>query len=215
MIIQQSLGTLPPASSLIATGITTGATISAATGATAGLLAAIGIGAQAVPIVGTIVGGIALVIGALGIGNGCGASCTNSTAVVNKVEPYLQQNLTAAQQQAQANGGCLQSAEVTTLVGNFNTLWQYVVTGCGQVGGPGGSQCVADRQSGGKIDWFKMYLAPINAFPVCAVTPASVVNQAGSEASNLFSSLGISNNMLLIGAVGLAGIALVTMSEKH
>lgn len=201
MIIQQGLGAaLPPASSLISTGITAAGTVSAATGATASVLTAIGIGAQAVPIVGTIIGGVALLVAALGIGNGCGASCTNSTAVVNKIEPFLQQNLAAAQAQAQANGGCLTSAEQSTCVSYFNTAWGDVVQGCGQVGGPGGKQCVTDRQAGGKIDWFKLYLDPIQALPICAVTSAVSVS---SDVSSVASDIGVSSDTLIYGAIGL------------
>lgn len=192
-MITTGLGVLPPPSSLIASGLTVGTSVAAS----AGLLTAIGIGAQAVPIVGSIVGGIALVIGALGIGNGCGASCTASTAVVNEIEPYLQQNLQAAQQQAAANEGCLTSAEVSTLQANFNQLWNYVTQNCQKVGGPGGSQCVADRQRGGKWDWFKLYLDPINSYPVCSIS-----SSAGLVSS--FSSL----SPLMLGGIALIGLLL-------
>jgi hypothetical protein len=209
MIIRQGLGSSPPNSALISTGITAAGTVSAATGATASVLAAVGIGAQAVPIVGTIIGGIALLVGALGIGNGCGASCTNSTAIVNKIEPFLQLNLAAAQAQAQANGGCLTSAEQAACVSYFQQGWAEVVQGCGQVGGPGGKQCVQDRQAGGKIDWVRLYLTPIQALPVCAVTPASVTSDVSSEVNSVASSLGINSTSLVYGAIGLFAVALL------
>lgn len=190
-MIRTGLGVLPPTSSLISSGLVTGTGIAAS----AGLLTAIGLSAQAVPIVGNIVGGIALAIGALGIGNGCGASCTASTAVVNQIEPYMQQNIAAAQQQASANGGCLTSAEIATLTDNFNQLWNYVVQNCQKVGGAGGSQCVADRQRGGKWDWFNYYLDPINSYPVC------------SASAGFVSSIGLgSMSPLVIGGIALIGL---------
>lgn len=187
MIQQTGLGagTVPPTASLISTGLLAGSTISAATGGTAAALAAFGIGAQAVPLVGTIIGGIALAVVALGIGNGCGQTCVASTTVVNNVEPVLQQNLQAAQQQAQINGGCLTSAELTVCQGVFSQVWSYVVANCTQVGGPGGSNCINDRQRGGKWDWYAMYLDPINVIPVCS----NPVSTATTDISSLVSSV--------------------------
>jgi hypothetical protein len=199
MIINNGLGaTLPPTSSLIATGVTAASSVAGATGVTASLLAAIGIGAQAVPIVGTIVGGIALAISALGLGNGCGPTCTESTTVVNNTEPYMQQNLAAAQAQAQANGGCLTSAEVATLEANWQQLWNYVLQSCGQIPAPGGTQCISDRSPGGKYDWTAYYLTPIKNIPVCP-------NSVGSNVDGGVSS----NNMLLfMGGMALLGLVM-------
>lgn len=193
MIVHRGLGAANmPSSALISSGIATaGSAVAAA--ASSGALLAIGIGAQAVPIIGTIVGGIALAVAALGIGNGCGQTCTATTAVVNQVEPYMKQNVQAANDQAAANGGCLTSAEVQTLVANFNQLWNYVQQNCSQVGGPGGKQCIADRQRGGKWDWFSYYLDPINAFPVCSASSASSVASVlggGSLSLPLIAGLG-------------------------
>jgi hypothetical protein len=200
MLISKGLGTLPPASTLIGTGLTATTGILSATGATAGILAAFGIGAQFVPIVGTIVGGIALVISALGLGNGCGKTCTESTTVVNNVEPYMQQNLDAANQQAEANGGCLTSAEVAVLTANWNQLWQYVVTNCGAIPAPGGTQCISDRQPGGKYDWTAYYLTPIQQIPVCLPTLAST---ASGLATNVGSAFGLNSNLVLAGGAAL------------
>lgn len=197
---KNGLGVVPPASSLIATGLTTTAAISSVTGATAGLLAAVGIGAQAVPIVGTIVGGIALVISALGLGNGCGETCTASTSIVNQIEPYMQQNLAAAQAQASVNGGCLTSAEVSVLTSNWSQLWNEVVTNCQKVGGPGGSQCIADRSPGGKYNWTAYYLTPIQQMPICSTSNVTV------DASEIASGLGLSSTQLIAGAAILVGL---------
>lgn len=171
MVVNRGLGSNVPNSSLISSAVATvggtGAALATTVGGTA-LLASIGIGASFIPLIGPIVGGIALAISALGIGNGCGPTCTASTSIVNDIEPYMKQNVQAAADQAQANGGCLTSAEVQVLIKNFNDLWNYVTSNCQKVGGVGGSQCISDRQRGGKWDWFSYYLDPINAYPVCS-----------------------------------------------
>ncbi len=203
IVNRDGLGTTMPTSSLISSAVgVAGGTVAAV--ASTGALLAIGIGAQAVPIIGTIVGGIALAVAALGIGNGCGETCTASTAVVNKIEPYLKQNVQAAGDQASANGGCLTSAEQQTLVANFNQLWQYVVDNCNQVGGPGGKQCVADRIRGGKWDWFVYYLDPIMAIPVCP--PPSVVQSAATSLAN---ATGLKPSWIMYGGIGLLALLLL------
>jgi hypothetical protein len=209
LIVQKGLGTITN-SSLIAEGVTAASSVSAATGATASLLAAIGIGAQAVPVVGTIIGGVALLISALGIGNGCGGTCTEATQVVNQIEPLMQQNLSAAQAQASANGGCLTSAEVSAATANWQALWNEVLSNCGQIPAPGGTQCISDRQPGGKYDWTAYYLTPIQQIPVCAVAAPVSVESDISSIANTF-GLNISGSELLFyGGVGLLGLFLLS-----
>ena len=134
---------------------------------TQGIYTGIESGAMFVPVIGPFVAAAAAIASAFGIGKGCGATCTQSTQVANAAEPVLEQNLSAAQQQATANGGCLTSAEQAQLVQNFQSVWQQVLTGCGQIPAPGGTQCIADRQPGGKFDWTAAYLTPIMNMPVC------------------------------------------------
>ena len=141
-----------------------------------------------IPVVGPFVAAAAAIANAFGIGKGCGATCTQSTQIVNQIEPILKQNLSAAMQQATANGGCLTPAEVATLTQNFNGLWQEVLTGCGQIPAPGGTQCIADRQPGGKFDWTAAYLAPIQNIPVCQPAPPAATTQAFAPATALPSS---------------------------
>lgn len=214
MIVQQRLGALPPTSSLIATGVTTGGVISAATGATASLLAAIGISAQAVPIVGTIIGGVALAITALGIGNGCGNTCTEATTIANNASAALAANLQAAQAQAAANGGCLTSAEQAVALANIQTILQQLVAGCSQIPAPGGTQCVADRIAGGKYDIYAENAPTVLNIPVCSTvsaTPTSVTSSSNvsSGVDTLASNIGISSEMLWIGGIGIVGLVLL------
>lgn len=197
-------------SSEINTGISTvGAGIAA--GAEAGLLTTIGLTSAIVPIIGPVVAGVTLLIGMLGVGNGCGGTCTEATQVVNQVEPLMQQNLAAAQQAVQQTG-CLTQQEQTQLIANFNSLWQQVVSNCGQIPAPGGTQCISDRKPGGKYDWTSYYLTPIKNMPMCkgtsngdgTLTVSSV--QAGGSSSGLSGLLG---NPILLAAIGIGAVLLL------
>ena len=174
-------------SHVIASGVSTaGATVGAAAGA--GLLTTIGITSAAVPFIGPIVAGITLLVVGLGIGNGCGGTCTEATQVVNQAAPLLLQNLQAAQQTVQQNG-CLTQDEAQQLENNFNTIWGQVKQQCGQIPAPGGTQCISDRQPGGKYDWTSYYLTPIQQMPVCPGTSSGAVTSVSSAGlSGLFSS---------------------------
>lgn len=163
-------------------------------------------GAALIPVVGPFVAAAAAVAQAFGLGMGCGATCTQSTQVVNAIEPVMQQNLSAAQQQAIANGGCLLPAELAVLVQNFQTLWQQVLTGCGQVPAPGGTQCIADRQPGGKYDWTAYYLTPIQQIPVCPSTPPAASSQAFAPATALPSPSSINYATPAAPAATIAGV---------
>lgn len=172
---------------LISTGVATAGSTAAAIAGTAGLttaLAAIGVGAWAVPLVGPIIGLLALGVGAL-LSDPNGPLKVATTNIVNQIEPYLKQNLVAAQQQASANGGCLTLGEQATLIGVFNTLWQKVVDNCSnpQYGDPG-KACIADRQRGGQWDWFSYYYDPIMAYPLCS-TASDVVGEVESVVSSV------------------------------
>lgn len=128
-------------------------------------------GAMFIPLVGPFVAAAAAIVNAFGVGGGCGPTCTQATQIVDQIEPLMRQNVAAAQQQATANGGCLLPAEMATVTQNFQILWQQVLNGCGQLPAPGGTQCIADRKPGGKYDWTAYYLAPLQAIPVCQVSP--------------------------------------------
>jgi hypothetical protein len=125
-----------------------------------------------VPVIGPIIAGVASLIQAFNIGEGCGGTCKAATAIVNAIEPLLKQNLAAAQQTVMQNG-CLTPAEQQQCLANFTQLWQAVVVGCSQIPAPGGTQCLADREPGGKTDWFSYYQAPLQQMPVCAAAPAT------------------------------------------
>lgn len=170
----------------------------------------------AVPGVGPIIGaGLAAagqLIQAFGIGNGCGGSCTASTQVVNQVIPMMQKNLANAQAQAVANGGCLTPDETQTCITVFSQLWNTIVQQCTQIGGPGGQNCISDRQRGGKYDCFVTLLDPISAIPVCPgvasssgltasqIAATGVLVGSSSPGPTVGATIGSSPNLVLIAA---------------
>lgn len=188
----------------IVTGVSTVGTAIAGAAA-AGLLTGIGITAAAVPIIGPVVAGVALLLTAFHVGAGCGSSCTLSTHVVERIIPVMQQNLAAAQALLQQSGGCVAAADKAVCLKNFDDLWSAIVQGCSQVGGTGGSQCIADRQRGGKYDCFVTLRDPISEMKTCANPPASqmasVMGWAGGS-SDLMLPLGLG---LIVAAVILFG----------
>jgi hypothetical protein len=172
----------------INTGVTTaGALVGSA--AAGGLLTTVGIAASAVPLIGAAVLAATTLIQAFHIGQGCGSSCTQSTQVVNQVIPLMQQNLAAAQAQLEENGGCLTPDEQAALVGNFDKLWNAIVQGCTQVGGPGGANCISDRQRGGKYDCFVTLRDPISAMQVCYPVAAEDTSTTGGAVDSAVDDL--------------------------
>jgi len=182
---------------------------------TTGIYSGIETGGALIPVIGPFVSAAAKIVQAFGIGYGCGGTCTAATQVVNQIEPLMKQNLAAAQAQAQANGGCLTLSEAQALEANFNTLWANVLKGCGQVPAPGGTQCIADRQPGGKYDWTSYYLTPIQQIPVCAdPSPSQTITttappSSGTTAppsSGTITTAAAQPNLLLIGAAALGAL---------
>lgn len=172
-------------------------------GATAGLIATIAGASAAIPIIGPAVALVTSLISAFGVGSGCGSSCTESTQVVNQVIPLMQQNLAAAQSQLAANSGCLTIDEQAQLVANFDQLWNVIVQQCSQIGGGGGSNCITDRQRGGKYDCFVTLRDPISAMPVCATGSSQLVSDTSS--TGILSG----GSLPLIAAVGLVVVLLM------
>jgi hypothetical protein len=114
-----------------------------AVGATSGLLVAAGV-LQAVPIAGQIAGAVLAITAVVAqFFKGCGSSCTLTTAEVNQVEPYMQQNL------QQYLAAPVSAATQQEALNNFNQLWQGVVNYCSQPSmAKAGQNCISDRQSG-------------------------------------------------------------------
>jgi hypothetical protein len=111
-----------------------------------------------------IAGGVAAVtaiLGALGVGSGCGSTCIQASNDANQIETQMRANL-AAYQAGQIDG--------TTAVANFDQLWTGLENACNQIGGGAGQNCISDRQqgackwrdsSGACWNWFIGYRDPI------------------------------------------------------
>lgn len=112
-------------------------------GSTGGLLTAAGL-IQGVPVAGQIIGAALAITAVLAqFFKGCGSTCTLTTAEVNQVEPYMQQNL------AQYLAAPVSAATQQEALNNFLQLWQGVVNYCSQPSmASAGKACITDRQSG-------------------------------------------------------------------
>jgi hypothetical protein len=89
-------------------------------------------------------------------------------------------------------------------IDNFNQGWGIVEQNCSNPQlGDAGVRCIGDRERGGKWDWFKMYLDPIqNSQPVVT----------GGGNTGLVSSSGTGGGSFDAGwlvALGVVGLAMV------
>lgn len=176
---------------------------------TSGEIAAIGSQAAIIPVVGPIIAGVTQILGALGVGNGCGQTCVTATQYANAAQSAMETNLSAAQQTV-AENGCLTPDELTTLVNNYNTIWGQLVSGCQQVPGAAGQNCVSERAPTGKYNYQGAYLAPIQALPVCAPSFPDLSSVAGVGPSSTPTSTSTSDmTPLLLLAAALGALALL------
>jgi hypothetical protein len=166
----------------------------------AGLVAA---GAVGGPIGMAIGGGIAAVASIIGAIFKPDTDKIYTTDIVNQVEPYMKQNVAAWQASGKTK------SEQQAALANFNYLWQQVLNGCQGKYGSAGVNCIADRQRGGKWDWFSYYYDPIANDPNVVNDPvsavSSVTDSVAQTVSNIFSGGGSSSNLvpLMIAGLGL------------
>ena len=127
----------------------------------------------------------------------------NATTVVNAFEPLFRENVSMFQ----ANPT---PANQQAAISQFNSLW----LGMTQEVSPdssGGTNAINDRAPGGKVDWWKLYLDPIQNYHF----NASVVS-GGSSTTNTASIPnlvgGLMGSPLLL--LGVIGIAVWAMSQK-
>src|SRR5579885_1405464 len=134
---------------------------------------------------------------------GCGQTCILATQIVNKVEPYLQQNLQLYLSNPNRTA-CDQAAHLAA----FDQMWQYVVQSCGNASlGQAGQNCINDRGPNGCTwrndghggpagsgsvcwDWFIGYRDPIaNDVPpggnICTTSNTSANGQTGTTTTAL------------------------------
>ena len=174
--------------------------------------------------------GVAKVLGALGIGAGCGVTCTQATAIVNDAEPAFLANL-----QQYEDGQITQAQAQAT----YNNLWQAMTVACAAIPGSAGQDCISDRQQGschwnatgtpptpyspqdGECwNWYLAYYVPLTYPPINAPVAASSTtattsstgpasgSSSATATSGLSSLFSGSGSFFLIAAAVLGVIAI-------
>lgn len=166
--------------------------------------------------------GVAKILAALGVGEGCGSTCIQATSIVNNAEPAFLANV----QQYEA-GQITQSQAIDT----YNNLWSALAVACHAIPGTAGQTCLSDRQQGACTwkqtsdgdtlglpgvpavgecwNWYLGYYVPLTYPPVNAPA-ASAGSSAGSSSTGASSSIGglSTSTIYLIGAAALVVFAL-------
>lgn len=126
--------------------------------ATAGAGTAVATASLAVPLIGAAVAGVALAITAL-LNRKGPKQKVETTRIVDQLEPLLKENV-----EAYLAGPRTVSSQAAALA-SFDHAWAWLTSAeaCGNpaYGNPGRA-CIADRQRGGKWDWFAYYRDPIS-----------------------------------------------------
>lgn len=105
-----------------------------------------------------IAGGISELLGALGVGSGCGDTCVLSSKYANQAESLLKQNRDIYEAIPTPRPMSLQQEALS----NFDTIWNDLQQQCSNPSlGNAGKRCISDRARGGKFDWFGWYRDPI------------------------------------------------------
>lgn len=187
-------------------------------GAGTALLTAAMIPSPATPFL-AIAGAAAEILGAIGIGKGCGQTCILASQYANKAEPILQQNLDTYMAQPTPRSQSAQTAALNI----FDQVWQGLVSACSSPTlGDAGKRCVTDRQAGACVwkakapqypgqpaagacwNWFNGYRDPI----------ANDTNVVADSSTSTFLGTGTNGTgtILLIGAAVLGVVLLVGLS---
>ena len=133
-----------------------------------------------------------------------------STKIVDDAEPILRQNRDVFL----AGDKTDEAKEYALAV--FNQVWASVVAACSDqsLGNPG-KACVADRQRGGKWDWFSYYYDPIANTPTVPATTKAVSDAQATIAGVVAPVLGPDWETYLGGGLVLMGIiGLMEMGKK-
>ena len=194
----------------------------AASGAAAVLGSIAASGGSVLGLTGAALAAATLLVQYLVSNSGCGQTCIETSSWANSAAQALQQNLDAYF----ALPAPRTQAQQALAVANFNTIWQQLVTACGQPGtGNAGVKCVTDRQQGACTwkqtktpvypgepaigacwNWFNGYLGPIQQDPVVADTVDTALTSAASSVSGSIDSLFSGSSALPI--LIIAGLAL-------
>lgn len=166
--------------------------------------------------------GVAKILAALGVGEGCGETCIQATSIVNNAEPSFLANL-----QQYENGQVTQAQAIST----YNSLWQAMVVSCSAISGSAGQDCISDRQEGACHwkatgtpptpyspedgacwNWYLAYYVPLTYPPTNAPAPAPSTTAATSStgpasgSSSSTSSIFSGNGMFYLLGAGLLAL---------
>lgn len=162
-------------------------------GAQAGLMVAAPFTGPAAPFVlaaASLIGPIASMF------KGCGATCTQATTIANNAEDAANKLL----DQWNAVPVKYKSIQQAYLAAQAD-VWNYISGSCQKIGGQGGSQCIADRQRGGKFDFFAHYVDPVANETDIVPDPPSATSGGTSLLSGTVAGLPMP---LILGGAGLA-----------
>ena len=202
-------GTMLGISTAQQTGSAVAGGVSAGLMTTAGILAAIP-GGQIPAAV--IAGAAALVAPIANLFKGCGDTCVLTSQFANQVSDAVTQ-LNKNYWGAPVRTVSMQQATLQAM----NELWGYLVSHCQAVGGQGGAQCIADRQRGGKYDFFRDNVDPVANDTGVVPDPVapSALNTLASSFAPSGTLFGIPTSKLLLpGLLILGALALDSGGKK-
>lgn len=135
---------------------------------------------------------------------GCGATCKEATTIANNAEDAANKLL----DQWTATPVKYASIQKAYLAAQAD-VWNYLSGGCQKIGGQGGQQCLADRQPGGKFDFFSHYVTPVQN--ETDIVPDPVTPGTGLFGGGTVAGLPMP---LIIGGVALMGLLLMSGDGK-
>lgn len=195
------------ANTLAGLGSTQNIVLSEVSAGTPVAISAIAGTALTVPIIGAVVAGVTILIGAwLNSIAKHNAEKTATTQIVNQAEPYLKQNVAAFLSLPSPT-----QSEQAQALQNFDDIWAQVVKACGSGQyEDAGQRCIGDRSAGGQWDWFAYYRDPIATANNVVPNPAASIAGAGALLSNVFSGLASGAGGLLLPALLIGALVLVS-----
>lgn len=170
-------------------------------GAQAGLMAAAPFTGPAAPFV---LAAASLIAPIASMFKGCGQTCKEATTIANNAEAAAESLL----QKWNATPVKYRSIQQAYLAAQQD-VWNYIQGGCQKIGGQGGQQCIADRQRGGKYDFFIHYVDPVANETDIVPDPTPV----STGLASLFSGSSLPMP-LIIGGAGLVFLLMASGGDK-
>jgi hypothetical protein len=135
---------------------------------------------------------------------GCGQTCKDATTIANNAEDAANKLL----DQWNATPVKYKSIQQAYLAAQAD-VWNYISGSCQKIGGQGGQQCIADRQRGGKFDFFIHYVDPVaNETDIVPDPPSTATGTSGMS-----SSVAGLPMPLILGGAGLVILLLTSRGE--